>query len=163
MDEKKQFLAYIEEEPLDEERRLVYADWLEERGEDEEAERQRQWIGSHKWITDLCRRLTKAEYDKHMEYRNTYPDDYEDDPAEYPEDHITYDELMTIANVAMGDTHPDPALQQWTSPGQMNFWDKDGIMEEFQYYKQEFWSHWEIVTGRKGPESEDDIYFRCAC
>jgi uncharacterized protein (TIGR02996 family) len=35
--------------------RLVYADWLDERGEHEEADRQRRWPVAHEWLVRFCK------------------------------------------------------------------------------------------------------------
>ena len=50
MTEEWAFLKSILEQPDDDARKLVYADWLEDHGEHEEADRQRQWPAAKEWL-----------------------------------------------------------------------------------------------------------------
>lgn len=51
------FRAKIAENPLDQLARDVYSDWLQEQGEQEEADRQRQWTRSHWWLRFYAEKL----------------------------------------------------------------------------------------------------------
>lgn len=51
---KAELLEMIEADEDDVETRFVYADLLEELGEDDEAERQREWCDSKQWMVDFC-------------------------------------------------------------------------------------------------------------
>lgn len=53
MDEgRAPFLAEIEKNPLDADIRGIYADWLDEQGDPDEAERQRKIVGAHAWLIE---------------------------------------------------------------------------------------------------------------
>lgn len=55
--ERQAFLNAIEAGPWDDElTRGVFADWLDDRGEHEEADRQRQWVPSSRWLRELAAR-----------------------------------------------------------------------------------------------------------
>jgi uncharacterized protein (TIGR02996 family) len=61
--ERNAFLKAIEADPLDEVRRLVFADWLQENGEEDEADRQRAWVAAYKYLAPLA-----DPYDEGIEY-----------------------------------------------------------------------------------------------
>jgi uncharacterized protein (TIGR02996 family) len=52
MDDRQAFQAAIEADPLDHLLRCVFADWLDERGESDEADRQRRWVGAFEYLRD---------------------------------------------------------------------------------------------------------------
>jgi uncharacterized protein (TIGR02996 family) len=71
VDDRQAFLKAIEAAPWDDEApRLVYADWLDERGEHEEADRQRQHVGSERWLRAFARKHEENfyGYDELMEF-----------------------------------------------------------------------------------------------
>ena len=60
-DLKAKLIEMLEADEDDVETRLVYADLLEELGEDDEAERQRDWNDSKQWMVEFC--AEHADYD----------------------------------------------------------------------------------------------------
>jgi uncharacterized protein (TIGR02996 family) len=56
------FLKRLATNPDDTTTRLVYADWLDEHGEHEEADRQRKWPAAREWLVRLCRETSQHEY-----------------------------------------------------------------------------------------------------
>jgi uncharacterized protein (TIGR02996 family) len=55
MHEREAFLDYIASRPWDDHAaRAVYADWLDERGEHEEADRQRKYVPAKAWLRAFC-------------------------------------------------------------------------------------------------------------
>jgi uncharacterized protein (TIGR02996 family) len=57
VDERQAFLAAIAAAPWDDELpRAVFADWLDEQGEHEEADRQRRHVASERWLRDYVDR-----------------------------------------------------------------------------------------------------------
>ena len=48
------FLKALEQNEDDTPTRLVYADWLDDRGEHEEADRQRKWPAAKAWLREFC-------------------------------------------------------------------------------------------------------------
>lgn len=55
MNERDAFLNALAVNEDDTTVRLVYADWLDEQGEHEEADRQRKWPAAKEWLVRLCR------------------------------------------------------------------------------------------------------------
>lgn len=169
MDARQTFLEQIAEDDMNEESHLVYADWLEENGEDEEADRQRKYVPAKQWIIDLCERLCNNRAKKIKEYMEDWPEDYEDQTLEEACDNyydkITYDELMEIATEAI-EKNPD---KPWIGNGHMNWGGKESIMNDFSNdyspgeQVKEFWKNWEIVTGLQGPEDPLSVGYSCAC
>jgi uncharacterized protein (TIGR02996 family) len=54
MNERHGFLEALEENEDDTPTRLVYADWLDDHGEHEEADRQRKWPVAKAWLREFC-------------------------------------------------------------------------------------------------------------
>lgn len=54
MNDRDAFLADLAANEDDVALRLVYADWLDERGEHEEADRQRRWPQAKAWFVQFC-------------------------------------------------------------------------------------------------------------
>ncbi len=54
-DDRQAFLDAIKQQPKNYDHRYVYADWLDERGEHEEADRQRRYEASEKWLREFAR------------------------------------------------------------------------------------------------------------
>jgi len=54
MKEEDGFIKALEENEDDTATRLVYADWLDEHGEHEEADRQRKWPAAKAWLREFC-------------------------------------------------------------------------------------------------------------
>ena len=61
MSERNAFLKLLEENEDDTATRLVYADWLDERGEYDEADRQRKWPAARQWLLRLCEESTNPD------------------------------------------------------------------------------------------------------
>jgi len=61
MSTREAFLRALEADEDDVTTRLVYADWLEERGQTEEAERQRAWPAAKEWLV----KFYKETWDKY--------------------------------------------------------------------------------------------------
>ena len=57
MNEQDIFLKALEENEDDTPTRLVYADWLDDHGEYEEADRQRKWPAAKAWLREFCNEL----------------------------------------------------------------------------------------------------------
>lgn len=61
MSERDAFLKRLAEDEDDTATRVVFADWLDERGEHEEADRQRKWPVAKAWIERVCK-MCSGEY-----------------------------------------------------------------------------------------------------
>jgi uncharacterized protein (TIGR02996 family) len=57
VDRREEFLARVREAPEDELLRSVYADWLDEQGEHEEADRQRKFLPARRWLREFAYEL----------------------------------------------------------------------------------------------------------
>jgi uncharacterized protein (TIGR02996 family) len=53
-EQRQRFIDALARDEDDEATRLVFSDWLEERGEYEEAERQREWKSSKEWLRNFA-------------------------------------------------------------------------------------------------------------
>ncbi len=119
------FLKAIEENPADRANRLVYADWLEERGLDDEAQAQRDWVISplKKRSEDWLRNFAEGSAD------------------------LSFEELMVGA-------------KRYVETGRYLV---DGGRWEGFYTPDEFWWHYEILTGECVEESNRGNFFSCSC
>ena len=59
---REAFIKQLEEEEDDETTRLVFSDWLEERGEIKESERHRSWKAAKQWFQSLCEKHSSDKY-----------------------------------------------------------------------------------------------------
>ena len=81
-DDRSAFLEAIENEPKNYGHRYVYADWLDEQGEHEEADRQRKFEASEKWLQEF------AKGDEEFSFSSQYEQDEE--PKCDPDDGYWY-------------------------------------------------------------------------
>src|SRR5438270_247154 len=61
--ERQAFLKALKKNEDDVTTRMVYADWLDDRGEHEEADRQRKWPAAKEWLVRFARQFNAAEDD----------------------------------------------------------------------------------------------------
>ncbi|WP_088255349.1 TIGR02996 domain-containing protein [Fimbriiglobus ruber] len=157
MDERQAFLNAIAAGPWDHELpRLVFADWLDEHGEVEEADRQRRYVSSERWLREFS-----------MKHRNEYFSDYR---GKYVEDEAT-GESQEIPPVDAGNEEDIDS-----SYGKLMYFLKRHVDADhylpfdtpygFDDYSDELWQHFRVVTGLVPPEGEHRHAippFRCAC
>jgi uncharacterized protein (TIGR02996 family) len=139
MSPRDAFLQALTDNEDDITTRLVYADWLEEQGEHEEADRQRKWPAAKEWLVRFCRD------------HNPPPD--EEDPYERV---TSYPELIELGREAVEDAD------------ERGFGFHCGTNETMcnalRANSQEFWKNWSIVTGIPlPPDADGKGYFSCAC
>jgi uncharacterized protein (TIGR02996 family) len=135
--ERDAFLRKLDEDEDDTLTRLVYADWLDERGEHEEADRQRKWPAAKEWLVRFC-----AEHN--------LPD------AVSYEWFISYEQLLELGRDAV-----DQAGE-----GRCGFscGTNETMCDALRANRPTFWQNWSIVTGVPlPPDVENTGYFSCAC
>jgi uncharacterized protein (TIGR02996 family) len=142
-DTRAGFLKALAADEDDEAARLIYADFLEENGEVEEAERQRAWTKAKAWIVRLCR---------------TSEDDDEDDGYGT----LDYHRLMRRAAEAVGQGAGRD--RNGISRGYIQFGDDERLQDAVRAQKDEFWRHWSTVTGIVLPPGfVEACGYSCAC
>ena len=84
MDERGAFLAALAANEDDVTTRMVYADWLDERGEHEEADRQRKWPAAKAWLVRFAKK-------------------YSPDPGDSYEEPISYEMLIRVGHEGLAE------------------------------------------------------------
>lgn len=148
MTDRDAFLVALAENEDDTTTRLVYADWLDERGEHEEADRQRRWPAAKAWLVQLCQEsLDAAEADN---------DEVPDEGNPYSFFGITYPKLVDLGQRAL-DSADEHGIDVYCGAN-------EDMMEVLRAHSQEFWENWSIVTGvRLPPDVGEKSYFTCSC
>jgi uncharacterized protein (TIGR02996 family) len=149
MNERDAFLKALAQNEDDTPTRLVYADWLDEHGEHEEADRQRRWPAAKEWLVRFCRGL------------NPHPDDDLDDEA--PDDDnpysffgISYEKLLKLGRKAV-----EAADQRGVG---LYCGANETMMDALRANSREFWKNWSVVTGVPlPPDVAEKSYFSCSC
>lgn len=138
MTDREAFLKVIEAAPWDDDHpRLIYADWLDEHDEPEEADRQRKWLASEKWLRNFVK------------------------TADCP----PYKTLIAAAIGDHHENIPDD--EYYSSGSSIADWDGDRLYLHFSGsdahgpIPPEFWDHVAIVTGRVPPVKA--TRFSCSC
>lgn len=141
--------------------RLVFSDWLEERGMDDEAAEQRrmatpEWSESARWMEGFAEKCGHT--------CPSYPHGEEDELAW---EKITFDTVMeagvTWVTSLNRDFHyiydgkfwGDPFVQMGQE-GARNLMYKDGMRELY-------WHHWQVITGKRLEAEEMGQPFSCSC
>lgn len=144
MIERDAFLAALSANEDDTTTRLVYADWLDEQGEHEEADRQRKWPAAKEWLVRFC------------EKNNTVN---EDDPEEWS---ISYETLieLTLDSVARSDGTEDVNGNLVS----VHCGNNEAMCDALRDNSAEFCRNWSIVTGVPVPPGGAEWNgFRCGC
>lgn len=150
MTEQEAFEAALAKDRYDCTTRLVYADWLEERGLDDQAAEQRrmatpEWVEADRWMHEFVKTLGSscinydAVWDKHE------PEEWHD---------FTYDEVIQAGHDALRDG--DYLVQLGSNEARDHMYNP--------LTKEKFWDCWSTITGI--PVSEEDrehSVFSCSC
>lgn len=142
--------------------RLVYADWLDEHGMPEEAERQRRFVDAETFLRRYSvEHLGRDDYpfDEYWHEDNDEPPDAAElarrtfikewGGPDDPDVRWPYQRLMVLLEAVADGEHYLP----YDTPDKFEF-------------TEEMWRNFEIVTGRSGPSghTRDEMpSFRCAC
>lgn len=68
MSMQRAFLKALAADEDDDATRLVYADWLDDHGEHEEADRHRRWPAAKTWLVKFCESNARASYADLLEF-----------------------------------------------------------------------------------------------
>lgn len=158
--EEKAFLSAIEAEPNNYQLRYIYADWLDENGDHEEADRQRKYEHSLMRLRQIAidNELGWVETLESLERAEESPDGYERWEQGYvrkEDDQYAYESNPLVQLLYFLERHleSDSFYLPFETP------------YGFQY-SEEMWQCYEIVTGKPSPKNQyrsEMPPFRCSC
>jgi uncharacterized protein (TIGR02996 family) len=135
VNEREPFLKALEENEDDTPTRLVYADWLDDNGEHEEADRQRKWPAAKEWLVRFFREHDEGDYYGQLKF---------------------YEDLIRLGRKAVEEADERGIVLDCGS--------NQGMCDALRANSGEFWKNWSIVTGIAMPQNvEEKAYFSCAC
>lgn len=145
------WLNTLREKPNCEVTRMVYADWLIEHGEQEEADRQLAYLAAMRWMTDFAGKLG--------EHCTNYDDIWLQDIGVRPQIEEVYEEITAEQAIQAG----------WDAAKHDRFFTQMGqeTAREVMYregMKEAYWKNWQIITGEKvNEETREHHVFSCSC
>lgn len=162
MDDRKVLEKAVKADPMNEALRFVYADWLEEHAEPEQADLQRHYVSSVLWMQEFAK--------KHHcfgKYHNWEQETvaWNAMTLEQREEEIEHGDLSNPYETA-GRYYRD--FMEFLD-GHQNGGDRMfgfDLPYDFKEYSDEMWRHYEIITGRSAPSG---VYRKkmppmsCAC
>lgn len=164
MSDREAFLKALAANEDDNEIRMIYADFLEENDEPEEADRMRRWQASKTWMTNWVRSINygKWEYD---EETGDYLEDEKGNRVPAKKDNLGDPHTLQDAIEAGHDAVKGNVYCWATDAGQDFFFEGDYSKGESDHVR-EWFSHWSTLTGVKVSHLESIVEappFRCAC
>jgi uncharacterized protein (TIGR02996 family) len=135
VNERDAFLRALAEDEDDTPTRLVYADWLDEHGEHEEADRQRKWPAAKEWLVRFFRDHNSGDYHGQLD---------------------SYEDLVERGRVAVAEADERGLGFDCGS--------NESLCDALRANPRQFWENWSIVTGIPlPPDFEHKSYFGCSC
>jgi uncharacterized protein (TIGR02996 family) len=135
MSERDAFLKILADNEDDTTARLVFADWLDEHGEHEEADRHRKWPAAKEWLFRFFQ---------------------DHDGGDYLGELNSYEQLIALGRVAVKEAD-DRGLG-------IDCGSNEKLCDALRANTREFWQNWSIVTGIPlPPGAEHRSYFGCSC
>ena len=160
MGECETFLTMLQENEDDVTTRLVYADWLDDHGEHEEADRHRKWPAAKVWMAAFAKEhcLPRNWTGVADDGTTLTPIEPLFDPAnthEYPPSN--YRELIDAATYSVHATAAAGQFDIGFNTG-MNL----GLRDALEDNAREFWKNWSVLTGiRLTQAALDNSEFTC--
>jgi uncharacterized protein (TIGR02996 family) len=87
VNDRDAFLVALRDQEDDITTRMVYADWLDDHGEHEEADRQRKWPAAKEWL---------------VEFAKQFSDEWDEDVYLTP---VTYEKLIELGHKGLSQGH----------------------------------------------------------
>lgn len=162
--EKVAFLAALAADRYDQTTRLVFADWLDENGLDDEAMEQRrcatpEWEKAARWLESFatkcgatCSNYSEVWQAYHEQRQQGVPYDQVVTPEEVHKE-ITYEDVIQ-AGYDYAD-HEDYFVQQGNEQAR--------DMMASQDTREQFWVAWQTVTGQAVEKDKQGTVFSCSC
>jgi uncharacterized protein (TIGR02996 family) len=136
--ERKAFLELLAQNEDDTTTRLVYADWLDDHGEHEEADRQRKWPAAKEWLVRFCEAHNPRDDDEVWI--------------------ISYEMLLELGQEAVERERADGEEILFRCSNNIT------MCHALGSNSREFWRNWSIVTGIPvSQDVADKSDFSCAC
>lgn len=159
MNDRKTWERAVEKDPTNDLQRKIFADWLDEQGEVEEADRQRRWVDAFMFLADFT-----ASYRYSAEY------DEKDDPIPGTKK-LNFEEVMGTVKFWAAAIDPEgPAGKEYKKkhkyvPNKLYFDTTSGRDELVDpETRKKFWKCFYIVTGIEAPEHvRNREYYYCSC
>lgn len=166
-EEQEAFLRHIADNEEDESRRLIYADWLDENGMEDEATRQRKWKMARDWILSFAKRWnffdctgSEGDFVVNWELPYDHPDKYNTIPGVVIPDKEIISRIVAAANSIPND---DSEWDGWEGLTAMGI-DLHGAEELREGEEEKFWESLEIVTGTRYTENvRKEFGWSCSC
>jgi uncharacterized protein (TIGR02996 family) len=143
--EREAFLKALAANEDDVTARLVYADWLDEHGEHEEADRQRKWPAAKEWLKAFAR-----QFNPDADSENEFPGMYKAmvDIRYFP---VSYRVLVEMGQAALSEGYIDCGANE-------------ELCEALRQDDKEFWKNWSILTGVPSPSAVAGGFpYGCSC
>jgi len=149
-DERAAFLAALANNEDDAVTRSIFADWLDDHDEPEEADRQRKWPAAKAWLMEFCLSINDDEYAKDENGQEMWS---QPPIGKKPDRPHSYKDMIEAGHGAVA----REGYYFGNEDGRHAFFDGSGT-------RQEFFRNWSIVTGVSVPEEViESPGFSCAC
>jgi len=147
VEQEQVYLQTLQADEDDDATRAMYADWLDEQGRHDEAERQRKWPEAKAWLVELLA-AHEGQYWEDEDGNMQPSDEWSPDFKEFVE--TVQDSLE---NLRAGGHDP------W---GSFTTYNNNSLADAINSNREQFWRVWSVLTGDP-PPPEDRDYFRCGC
>ncbi len=151
MNDQQAFLDAIAADPHNNALRHVYADWLDEHDNHEEATRQRMWCSAWKWMEEFAARCHSIEWGVW------------DVASREPNRKTLTADGVILAGTRYVD-YVGTGGDSFIYFSSIDSEDAEELMNTLETAR-EFWDNYEIVTGRQVPHNHrgDGTMFGCGC